>query len=401
MLNAFRDRDAEPIALAICHLLFLEWLHRGSGGSPDAAIAKAFQSWVDFVAFHPFARQIAPTQMGLCGNSPARIDPLGPSYLPAVPIDAITAEPPTSAAWYAVDPSALKNSFASFGRYADLLDSVPPLRNNDDALGISEVLLSRASPRWLMGWRDIARSTDERTVVAGVFPFSAVSNKLPVWQTDSEYAALLPALMTSLACDFAARFKVGGVTLNFFIAEQFPILPPDAFDRSVPWAAGELVREWLLPRVLELTYTAWALEPFAADCGWDDPPFRWDDDRRFLLRCELDAAFFHLYLPADEDGGWCPASRSDGCARNESHEQLKQLKRCFPMPRDAVDYIMDTFTIVRRKDEQSHGKYYTKQVILEIYDSMQESIIADKSYRTRLDPPPADASFCHPLTENA
>ena len=30
-----------------------------------------------------------------------------------------------------------------------------------------------------MGWRDITRSTDERTVIGGVFPFSGVSNKLP------------------------------------------------------------------------------------------------------------------------------------------------------------------------------------------------------------------------------
>ena len=34
----------------------------------------------------------------------------------------------------------------------------------------------------------------------------------------------------------------------------------------------------------------------ACDCGWSGPPFRWDEERRFLLRCELDAAFFHLYL---------------------------------------------------------------------------------------------------------
>jgi len=26
------------------------------------------------------------------------------------------------------------------------------------------------------------------------------------------------------------------------------------------------------------------------DCGWSDPPFRWDEERRILLRCELDAA---------------------------------------------------------------------------------------------------------------
>lgn len=35
--------------------------------------------------------------------------------------------------------------------------------------------------------------------------------------------------------------------------------------------------------------------PFASDCGYEGPPFRWDPERRFLLRAELDAAFFHLY----------------------------------------------------------------------------------------------------------
>jgi len=56
------------------------------------------------------------------------------------------------------------------------------------------------------------------------------------------------------------------------------------------------LNEWLTRRVLELAYTAWDLERFAMDCDYDGPPFRWDEERRFLLRCELDAAYFHLYL---------------------------------------------------------------------------------------------------------
>ena len=396
LLAALRDRHTDLIALGVCHLLFLEWLHRCSGGSADAAIAKVFPSWIDFVADHPFALEFAPTQMGLCGNSPACIEPLGPSYLPAESIDEITAEPRSSTAWYAVDPSALRASFVSFAPYGELLDSVPSLQSKDEALTFAEELLSRASPRWLMGWRDIARSTDERTVLGGVFPFSAVGNNLPVWATDSEYAVLLPALLSSPACDFAARFKVGGTHLNFFIAEQIPVLPPEVFDRSVPWSTRESVREWPLPRILELTFTAWDLESFAADCGWDEPPFRWDEDRRFLLRCELDAAFFHLYLPAEDDGNWRPARRSDGCPRDETPEQLADLERRFPTPRDAVAYIMDTFPIVRRKDEEKHGEYRTKRVILEIYDEMQQAIRTGRPCQTRLNPLPADRSCCHP-----
>ena len=39
-----------------------------------------------------------------------------------------------------------------------------------DPLELTGALIDRKQPRWLMGWRDICRSTDERTVVASVFP---------------------------------------------------------------------------------------------------------------------------------------------------------------------------------------------------------------------------------------
>ena len=120
--------------------------------------------------------------------------------------------------------------------------------------------------------------------------------------------------------------------------------------------------DWLLPRVLELTYTAWDLEPFAQDVGYDGPPFRWDPERRALLRAELDAAFFHLY----------------------------------GLSRDDTDYILDTFPIVRKNDEKKYGEYRTKRLILEIYDAMAEAARTGVPYPTRLDPPPADPRVAHP-----
>jgi hypothetical protein len=107
------------------------------------------------------------------------------------------------------------------------------------------------------------------------------------------------------------------------------------------------------------------MEPFATDCGYNGPPFCWDADRRFLLRCELDAAFFHLYGIVYDD----------------------------------VDYIMETFPIVKRKDEAEFGEYRTKRVILDIYNDMQQSIITGEPYRTRLDPPPADPRVAHEAKE--
>jgi hypothetical protein len=147
-----------------------------------------------------------------------------------------------------------------------------------------------------------------------------------------------------------------------------------------------------LNRVLELTYTAWDLEPFARDCGCFSPPFRWNKERRFLLRCELDAAFFHLYLPREKSGDW---SQAEG----ELTEDLARLKTTFSTPRDAVAYIMDTFPIVKRNDEESWGEYRTKHVILEIYDAIGESIRTGQPYQTRLDPPPADPRVAHAAIE--
>jgi hypothetical protein len=108
-----------------------------------------------------------------------------------------------------------------------------------------------------------------------------------------------------------------------------------------------------------------------------------------LLRCELDAAFFHLYLPAEANGDWRPTG-------GETAEDLAHHKASFPTSRDAVAYIMDTFPIVRRKDEEQWGEYHTKRVILEIYNAMQEAIRRGQPYQTRLDPPPADPRCCHP-----
>ena len=50
--------------------------------------------------------------------------------------------------------------------------------------------------------------------------------------------------------------------------------------------------------------------------------------------------------------------------------------------RDNVDSILETFPIVKRKDEQAHGEYRTKRVILAIYDAMQQAMETSTPYHT-------------------
>jgi hypothetical protein len=194
---------------------------------------------------------------------------------------------------------------------------------------------------WLMGWRHICRSTDERTVIATVLPRVGMGDTIYLMLFDVVAINLISCLqanMASFVFDYIARQKIGGINLNYFTMKQLPILPPDAYRAQCPWSPeSQDLAHWITPRVLELVYTSWDMQPFARDCGYNGPPFAWDEERRFRLRCELDAAYFHLYQIQRED----------------------------------VEYIMDTFPIVQRKDEQKYGEYRTKRVILEIYDTMQ------------------------------
>lgn len=111
-----------------------------------------------------------------------------------------------------------------------------------------------------------------------------------------------------------------------------------------------------------MTYTAGDLASFARHCGYDGPPFRCKGERRFLLRCELDATFFHLY----------------GIGRGD------------------VDYVLETFPIVKREDARRYGEYRTKRVVLEVYEAMAAAIQGGKSYVSILDPPPADERVANP-----
>jgi hypothetical protein len=53
---------------------------------------------------------------------------------------------------------------------------------------------------------------------------------------------------------------------------------------------------------------------------------------------------------------------------------------------------MDTFPIVRKKDEKAHGTYRTKDRILELYDAMLQSRRAGQAWQSPLSPPPGPPS---------
>ncbi|MEU8344901.1 N-6 DNA methylase [Spirillospora sp. NPDC048832] len=208
---------------------------------------------------------------------------------------------------------------------------------------------------WLLAFRDVTSSLDMRTVICSVLPRYAVGHKAPLISIgrSAEAIAFFDGCLSSFVLDYCARQKVGGTSLGYFVLRQLPI--PILSDESrAPWSGNESANAWMVRRVLELSFTAWDLLGFARALADSGAPFRWDEERRRLLRAELDAAFFHLY----------------------------------GIERDDVDYIMETFPIVKKKDVAAFGSYRTKELILEVYDAMAQAIRTGEPYKTILDPPP-------------
>ena len=138
--------------------------------------------------------------------------------------------------------------------------------------------------------------------------------------------------------------------MKLFVWKQLPVPTPAMMEPHLPF---------LVPRVLELVYTAYDMTPLARDLGDDGEPFVWDEDRRALLRAELDAFFFRLYGIDD---------------------------------RDDVDYILETFQTetggLKHNDIAKYGTYRTKDLVLDAYDRMAAADVAGRAYKTEIKPSP-------------
>ncbi len=164
-----------------------------------------------------------------------------------------------------------------------------------------------------LGFKDITSPTNQRTLIAACAPLAGFTNHF-ILVGSAEPARRQVCLLgnlNSFVFDYCARQKIGGVTLNFFIVEQLPTLPPDAYDKPCPWKPKQKLEKWISERVLKLSCTAEDMLPLADACGftggsvqagaYNGRLHKWDDADRAELQAELDAAYFHLYGINRED----------------------------------------------------------------------------------------------------
>lgn len=196
--------------------------------------------------------------------------------------------------------------------------------------------------KWLLAFKDVTAATNERTVIFSIIPRVAVGHTAPLVfsQLAPELIVSLLANLNAMTLDVFARSKVAGLHLTYGYLKQFPILPPSAYDEA---ALG-----FIVPRVLELTYTSHSMAPFARDLGHDGPPFAWDEARRAHLRAELDAWYALAY----------------GLTRDELRYVLD--------PKDVMgeDYPSETFRVLQKNEIARHGEYRTRRLVLAAYDEL-------------------------------
>lgn len=224
-------------------------------------------------------------------------------------------------------------------------------------------LVHHTDRRWLIGFRDITSNVVERTAISAVLPWAGVGHTVPLLSVAprTELRAAVIGNVNSLVFDYVARCKLGGGHFSYFMFRQLPVVPPDR------WTASDL--DFVVPRVLELTYTAWDLKPFAEDLGHDGPPFTWAPDRRALLRAELDAYYAHLYGLNRKQLRYIldPHDLTD--------RELEDILDPTEDPPDAPrtkDFPGETFRVLKQKELAKYGEYRTRRLVLEAWDRMFE-----------------------------
>lgn len=208
--------------------------------------------------------------------------------------------------------------------------------------------------KWILAYRDVTKSTNERTFILSCIPDSAgVGHTATLLYAERGCmpGAVLLGMMSSLTFDYVARQKNGGKHMSTFIAKQLPVLTPDQIPSTTQWQ--------IVKRVAELCYFNHDMDGWAEEL-WEEmseeqraelpqlgaqQPWIYNPERRAILQAELDAIFAHLYGLNTEDLRYI-LDPEDVCG-----------KGC----------INETFRVLKDNEIRQYGEYRTKRLVLEAW----------------------------------
>jgi hypothetical protein len=199
--------------------------------------------------------------------------------------------------------------------------------------------LGKQKPSVLLAFKNVTSPTNQRTMIASFIPSVGVINSAPLITcgsgTSVRLQSCLLANLNAFVLDYIVRQKIGGVNLNFFLIEQFPMFPPNFYKGKCPWNKREALEKWISDRVLKLTCTSNDMIPLAEAADFKPRIHKWDPAERLDLQAQLDVAFFLLY----------------GIKRKD------------------VEYILSTFSGIRKENKTLLDDSSISDRILNFYDA--------------------------------
>lgn len=236
--------------------------------------------------------------------------------------------------------------------------------------------------KYFLVTRKVSDVMNERTFIVSIVKRAFIGNSLQTFAFNRAFDyVLFQANASAIIFDYVLRQKLGGKNIAQFIINQLPVFSKVAYQNS------DLLK--IVPSVLELNYNHWDIKAFADDVwkeadadlsaaiqqqweanrvatgghewappdwceiepeGCPLPPFKWDEERRAVLKAELDAIYAKLYGLTTED------------------------LRYILDPQDVYgpDFPGETFRVLKEKEIKQFGEYRTRRLVLEAWERLNK-----------------------------
>jgi hypothetical protein len=196
---------------------------------------------------------------------------------------------------------------------------------------------------------------------------------------------LFLANVNNVVTDFVMRLKAGGANLSYFVVNQLPVLSTHRYDGAD--------RAFNVPRVVELTYTAWDMQAFARDMGMDGAPFRGDEGRRAVMRAELDAWYAMKYGLTRKQLRY--GLDPHGLTAREIETLVADASEDAPDAPRVKDFPGETFRVLKDREIREYGEFRTARLVMEAWDALSTAGWDPSRYASPLGLPPGDARARH------
>ena len=250
--------------------------------------------------------------------------------------------------------------------------------------------------KYRVAFRDIGRSTDSRTLISTVIPPAFHGNKLPTVTPfrencdfpgpNNEESLFLSAILCTHCIDYIIRQKVSA-TLNYFYVYSLPVVRSNKNSNSKFFLFHYIIAS----RAARLNCTK---ESFSGlwqsvfSKNWNDAEFwypgrspidtygpKHEQDIRKRLRDQA-RTLTKEWTPECGVHDRLPDRRDTGDRAQLRAEIDAYVAHLYGLSRDDFSYILDTFPVLKRKEEAAFGEFMSKRKCLEEYDRI-EKVLAE------------------------